>query len=68
MVSLLLLSSLHAVAGFITFASIPSVVGVTSCVGGPVVAFIPAVASVPALVGRIVIAVIITVACCLRHC
>ncbi len=60
---MLSLSSLHAVAGFFTFASIP----VFCCwrpysVGSPAVAFIPAVACVPDVVGGYVIAVILPVA------
>jgi hypothetical protein len=55
-------------AGFITFATIPSVVGVPFFVGIPVVAFIPGVACVPAVVGSHVIAVILAVACRLHHC
>ncbi len=41
---MLLLSSLHPIAGFISYASIPSVVGVPAVVGGHVVAVTLAVA------------------------
>jgi hypothetical protein len=39
-VSLLQLTSLHAIAGFTTFESISTFAGV-NCVGGPIVPFIP---------------------------
>jgi hypothetical protein len=57
---MLLWSSLHAVAGFITFASIPVLLLAffPYCVGSPAVAFIPSV------IGGHVIAVILAVACC----
>jgi hypothetical protein len=45
LLSLLLLASLHAVAGFTVFASI-CFYWRPYCIGGPVVAFIPAVAGV----------------------
>jgi hypothetical protein len=51
LLSLLQLASLHAVAGFTVFASIPAFDCVhTACVGAPVVSYIPAVACVPAVV------------------
>ncbi len=49
--SLMQLASLHAVAGFTVFASIPAFDCIhTSCVGAPVVAYIHAVACVHAVV------------------
>ncbi len=57
MVSLRYLASLHAVAGFTTFASV-CFCWCPYCVGGPVVASISAVACVLA------IADILAVACC----
>jgi hypothetical protein len=48
--SLLQLASLHAVAGFAVFASIPAFDCIhTACVGAPVVAYNSAVACVPAV-------------------
>jgi hypothetical protein len=70
LLSLLLLASLHAVAGFTVFARIPAFDGVQAVLvhGGPVVAFIPAVACIPAVVRGHDIAVILNVACCWRYC
>jgi hypothetical protein len=67
-VSVLLLSSLHAVAGFITFVRIPLLLlCLPYCVGGPAVALYPAVACVPAVGGHVIV-VILAVACCWRKC
>ncbi len=49
MVSMLLLSSLHAVAGFFTFAIITAVVGVPTVLAVLLLFLIPAVACVPEL-------------------
>jgi hypothetical protein len=51
LLSLLQLASLHAVASFSVFASIPAFDCIhTACLGAPVVAYIPAVACVTAVV------------------
>jgi hypothetical protein len=58
MVFMLLLSSLHAVAGFITFASIPSVLGAPTIVGSHVIAVILVL-----LVAVVIAAACLTAAC-----
>jgi len=66
-VSILVLASLHAVAGYTTFASIPAFCWRPYCGGGPFVAFTPAVACIHAVVGGRAIPVILAVASCWRH-
>jgi len=64
LLSLLLLASLYAVAGFTVFCKHPCFYWRPYCVGGPVVAFIPAVACVPAVVSGHDIAVILNFKTC----